>query len=203
MSHFTDAVKFESFNSNDSHDEFAQKIDSFADSSGIESCSIIAHSQGGAAALHLYAHYWSCLDNADSGTRLIQSVGTPYQGTAIAGTAAYLAAAFGVGCGANYDLTYNGAAAWLSTKPSWARAEVFYWTTSFKDYWWSYDYCNFVTDPFLSDPDDGVTEKWAGQLPYGNNRGHKEGFCHTSGMEDGPQLNDYGRNHNEMNLFAG
>ena len=38
--------------------------------------------QGGAASLHLYTYYWSGFDYA-TGNRLIQSVGTPYQGTAL------------------------------------------------------------------------------------------------------------------------
>jgi pimeloyl-ACP methyl ester carboxylesterase len=100
-----------------SHDEFARLLDAFGDANYDNAgCSIIAHSQGGAAALHLYTYYWSCLDDAGN-VRLIQSVGTPYQGTPLAGNIALLGNIFGVGCGYNYDLTYNGAAGWLSGIP--------------------------------------------------------------------------------------
>ena len=181
-----------------SNDQFARYIRDFADSQSIEGCGIIAHSQGGLAALHLYTYYWSCLDYGTSGSRMIQSVGSPYQGTDIAGSLASLGSVFGAGCGTNTDLTESGAAAWLSTIPTWARNQVNYWTTSFQDNWWSYDYCNFFTDPFLSDPDDGAIEKGKGQLPYGINRGHKSGWCHTGGMADPAQCTDSSRN-SEMN----
>merc|ERR1712038_1161522 len=126
--HFTDAVQFTGAGSPSSwsNDEFARKIDEFADAKGIAGCGIIAHSQGGMAALHLYQNYWSCLDNATSGSRLIQSVGTPYQGTALAGTLAAIGDAFGVLCGYNYDLTETGAWYWLQSISLSARSKVYY-----------------------------------------------------------------------------
>lgn len=184
-----------------SHDTFAQKIASFANANGITGCGIIAHSQGGAAALHLYTYYWSCLDYSTSGDRMIQSVGTPYQGTMLAGSLAALGGIFGVGCGTNNDLTYSGASAWLSGIPTWARSQVHYYTTSFTDKWWRYDYCHLGSDILLGDPEDGTTEKSKGQLPYGNNRGHKTGQCHTTGMRDLAQSHDGSRN-GEMNAYA-
>lgn len=196
---FTDYVKFQDFNQNRSHDQFAQRIRDFGAS--LPSFGIIAHSQGGAASLHLYTYYWSGLDYATGGSRLIQSVGTPYQGTALAGNLAALGSIFGAGCGANNDLTYSGAAAWLSTIPTWARAKVFYHTTSFTDVWWRYDYCSLATDLFLGDPEDGVVERAYGQLPGANNLGHKTGWCHTGGMRDPAQTGDSSRNAN-MNTNA-
>jgi hypothetical protein len=47
----------------------------------------VAHSQGGLAATHLHAYYWSNLEVAKGG-RLIQSVGSPYYGSGIAGNLA-------------------------------------------------------------------------------------------------------------------
>jgi hypothetical protein len=188
---FTDYVKFLDLNRNRTHDQFAQLIRNFG--STLPSFGIVAHSQGGAASLHLYTYYWSGLDYA-TGTRLIQSVGTPYQGTALAGNLALLGQIFGAGCGANTDLTYAGAASWLANIPSWARAKVYYHTTSFSDVWWRYDYCNVATDPFLSDPDDGVVERAYAQLSGAFNLGHKTGWCHTSGMRDPAQTNDASRN---------
>ncbi|WP_196141005.1 choice-of-anchor X domain-containing protein [Aliikangiella sp. G2MR2-5] len=190
-SEFSNAVEFQDFNKNRSHEEFAQLILSFG--SSYSSYGIVAHSQGGAAALHLYSRYWSGLDYA-SGGRLIQSVGTPYQGTALAGNLALIGDVFGAGCGTNTDLTYSGAANWLSTIPSWARAEVDYYTTSFNTRWWAYDYCHLATDMFLDDPEDGTTEKWSGQLSGAANKGHKKGWCHTRGMRDPAQYQDAGRN---------
>ncbi len=188
---FSNYVKFLDLNQNRSNDQFANLIKNFGAS--LPSYGIVAHSQGGAASLHLYTYYWSGLDSA-TGTRLIQSVGTPFQGTALAGNLAILGQIFGAGCGYNNDLTYSGAAAWLANIPSWARAKVYFHTTSFTDVWYRYDYCNIATDPFLSDPDDGVVEKAYAQLPGANNLGHKTGWCHTSGMRDPAQTSDSSRN---------
>jgi len=74
---FSNAALFMDLNQNRSHDQFALRIHAFG--SSYNSYGIVAHSQGGAAATHLYTYYWSGLDNATGG-RLIQSVGTPYQG---------------------------------------------------------------------------------------------------------------------------
>lgn len=195
---FTDYVKFLDPNQNRSHDQFARLIKNFG--ANLPSFGIVAHSQGGAAALHLYNFYWSGLDYA-TGTRLLQSVGTPYQGTALAGNLAALGSVFGAGCGTNYDLTYSGSAAWLANIASNSRAKVFYHTTSDVDLWWRVDYCQIATDPFLNDPEDGVVERDYAQLPYGTNLGHKIGWCHTAGMRDPAQTSDAARNSN-MNAYA-
>ena len=180
---------------------FAVKISNFAANNGIQGCGCIAHSQGGAACLHLYSYYWSCLDYATYNNRMIQSVGTPYQGTALAGSIAAIGDIFGAGCGSNNDLTYSGASAWLSGIPSWARSQVRYYSTSFNDRWWAYDYCHLASDVLLSDPDDGTTERAQAQLSGATNGGHKEGWCHTTGMRDPPQYTDSSRN-SEMNANA-
>jgi hypothetical protein len=197
-SHFTGAVEFQDYEQNRSHDAFANLIRNFG--SSYSSFGIVAHSQGGCASLHLYTYYWSGLDYS-SGDRLIQSVGTPYRGTAIAGILADLGAIFGVQCGSQWDLTYDGASLWLSGIPSWARSRVYYSTTSFTDKWWRYDYCNAATDLTLDDPDDGVIEKWGGQLSGATNKGHKTGWCHTLSMRDPGQTTDRSRN-NDMNAHA-
>ena len=192
QSQFTNASSFLDTNQNRSHDEFAQLLKNYG--STWNSFGTVAHSQGGAAALHLYAYYWSGLDNA-TGNRLMQSVGTPYQGTNLSGIIATVGSWFGVACGSNYDMTYDGASAWLAGIPSWARAKVNYYTTSFKSTnWWTNDYCNFASDLVLSDPEDGTTEKAYGQLPGAVNQGHVTGQCHTSGMRDPAQYQDAGRN---------
>jgi hypothetical protein len=198
VSQFSDYAVFHDPNQSRTHDQFANLIRNYG--AQFPSFGAVAHSQGGAASLHLYTYYWSGLDYA-TGNRLIQTVGTPYQGTALAGNLAVLGQVFGAGCGGNTDLTYSGAASWLAGIPSWARAKVHYSTTSFTDVWYRYDYCSLATDLFLGDPEDGVTERAYGQLPGGNNRGHKTGWCHTSGMRDPAQTSDSARNA-DMNANA-
>lgn len=191
-SQFTGDSSFLDKNQNRSHDAFARLIKTFG--TPWNSYGIVAHSQGGAAALHLYTYYWSGLDNA-TGSRLIQSVGTPYQGTNLAGILATLGNWFGVGCGTNANLSYSGASSWLAGIPTSNRAKVNYYTTAFKTTkWWVNDYCNAATDLVLSDPEDGTTEKAYGQLPGAVNRGHTSGQCHTSGMRDPAQYLDSSRN---------
>jgi hypothetical protein len=190
--HFTSASTFLDLSQNRSHDQFAQLIKTFG--SSWNSFGVVAHSQGGAASLHLYTYYWSGLDNA-VGSRLIQSVGTPYQGTNLAGVLAALGSIFGAGCGTNDNLTYSGAASWLAGIPTSSRAKVNYYTTSFRSTnWWTNDYCNFASDLVLSDPEDGTTEQANGQLPGAVNRGHTTGQCHTTGMRDPAQYLDSSRN---------
>jgi hypothetical protein len=195
---FSDTSVFADANQNRTHDEFAQTI--LAQGEPMKSYGIVAHSQGGAAALHLRTYYWSGLDWAQ-GERLIQTVGTPYQGTPLAGDAAALGSVFGGGCGGNADLAPAGAAAWLSLIPTAARADVWYWSTSFTDRPFTLDFCNFISGLFLTDPDDGVVERSRAQLPGANNQGHIEGWCHTTGMRDPAQTTDAARNA-EMNQRA-
>ncbi|SFN58379.1 hypothetical protein SAMN05216289_13323 [Dokdonella immobilis] len=191
-SQFSSASTFLDVNQNRSHDQFAQRIRDFG--ATWNSFGTVSHSQGGAASLHLYTYYWSGLDNA-TGNRLMQSVGTPYKGTNLSGILATIGSWFGVACGSNSDMTYSGASAWLAGIPSWARAKVNYYTTSFKlTHWWVNDYCNFASDLVLSDPEDGTTEQANGQLSGGVNRGHVTGQCHTSGMRDPAQYLDSSRN---------
>jgi hypothetical protein len=143
--------------------------------------------------LHLSTFYWSGLDWSQ-GERLIQSVGTPYQGTPLAGDAAVLGSIFGSGCGSNADLAPAGAAAWLSLIPTANRAQVWYWSTSFTDRPFQIDFCNFISGLLLTDPEDGVVERSRAQLPGANNMGHTEGWCHTAGMRDPAQTTDSNRN---------
>ncbi|KRG68464.1 choice-of-anchor X domain-containing protein [Pseudoxanthomonas dokdonensis] len=189
---FTGEIVFKDHQKNRSHDAFARLIRSQGDAAR-NSYGIVAHSQGGAAALHLAAYYWSGLDRA-SGGRLIQSVGTPYQGTPLAGNLAAIGNVFGVGCGKNTNLTTSGAASWLAGISNSQRAKVNYYTTSEADRSIFNDYCHLATDALLSNPEDGTTEKSRGQLPGAVNRGHKTGWCHTTGMRDTAQYRDSSRN---------
>lgn len=164
---------------NRTHDEFAQLL--AQQGAGFTSFGVVAHSQGGPAALHLLTYYQSPLDQAQ-GPRRIQSVGSPYQGTPLASLGFFA-------CGVNNDMTPGGASTWLAGIPSAARAEVYYWTTANDG-----SACNFFTDLLLTNPEDGTTERSRGQLPGGNNMGHTTGWCHTTGMSDPAQYTDSSRN---------
>jgi len=191
-SHYSgDIAQFSDPNVSRSHDAFALQI--LNQTAPMKSFGVAAHSQGAMAALHLYTFYFSGLDWA-RGDRLIQSVGAPYQGTALAGNAAVLGDIFGFGCGENNDMSYTGSANWLSLIPTASRQQVWYYTTSFEDRPFAFDYCNIITDLLLSDPDDGVIERDRGQLPGATNMGHVEGWCHTTGMRDPAQCTDASRN---------
>lgn len=186
-----DMELFLDLDQNLSHDEFALRYEAFG--RNFKSMGITGHSQSGNAAAHLYTFYWSSLDWA-SGERKIQGVGVPWLGSALASNVALLGEIFGIGCGPNFDMTYDGSALWISWIPTWVREETWYWTTSFQDDPFWYDYCQILSDVLLTDPDDGVVEQWAGQLDGGNNGGHKEDWCHTRLMRDPPQCTDGTRN---------
>jgi len=166
-------------NANRTHDQFALLLRQAM--AARSSFGVVAHSQGGQAALHLYTFYASGLDTA-LGPRLIQSVGTPYQGTPLASLG-------GFSCGVNSDMTTSGGPMWMSTIPTWAREKVFYWTTQN-----SGSACNFLASLVLNDPEDGTTEMMRGQLPGANSMGHVNGWCHTTGMSNPAQYTDATRN---------
>lgn len=62
--------------------------------------------------------------------RVIQSVGTPYSGTPIAGgLIPRLGSILGLGCGSNSDLTVEGALRWQREIPPSKQREVYFYTT--------------------------------------------------------------------------
>jgi len=168
-------------NANRSHDQFAQLLAARAQSAQLSSFGVVAHSQGGPAALHLLTYYTSGLDLA-SGGRRIQSLASPYQGTPLASLGFFA-------CGVNDNMTTSGAPLWLAGIPTWARAEVSYWTTSN-----SGSACNFFTGLLLTDPEDGTVEQTRCQLPGANSMGHTVGWCHTTGMSNPANYTDHARN---------
>lgn len=187
----SDAWPYVNLGQNLSNDAFA--VDLATRAAQFKSYGVVAHSQGGCAALHLYTYYWSGLDWAGPG-RLMQCVGSPLEGTPLAGNLAALGAALGIQCGSNYDITPDGAAAWLAGIPTSARAKLFTHTTTFTNVPLFYDYCSIVTDVFLTDPEDGVVEDAAGHIVGAQNMGLKTGWCHVSGMRDPAQTGDSARN---------
>jgi len=187
-SDFTNYAVFRDPNANRNLDEFANLIINFANAQGIASFSIIGHSQGGLAALHLATYFWSGLDTVGAG-RIIQSVGSPYQGTALAGGWAGIGGIFGVGCGSNDGLGKSGAAEWRAGIPQDKQKKVYYYTTQ------GSSTCSSGANWLgLDKPNDGVTSKDYSQLPYGNSQGHKSGWCHTVDMSSPSQCTDHTNN---------
>lgn len=168
-------------NANRTHDQFAQLLAQRAANAGLGSFGVVTHSQGGCAALHLFTYYTSPLDFASNGRRM-QTLAAPYQGTPLASLGFFA-------CGVNNDMTPAGSATWLAGIPTWARQEVWYWTTSN-----SGSVCNSITHLFLSSPEDGTVEQARGQLPGANNMGHTLGWCHTTGMSNPAGYTDHVRN---------
>lgn len=86
--HFTDYLVFADYKQSRGTDEFANLIREFTENIG--PFSIAAHSHGGLASLHLKTFYWSGQDGAasDNDHRILQSVGSPYSGSTLAGTIA-------------------------------------------------------------------------------------------------------------------
>lgn len=193
---FTNYAMFEDLEKNRSNDAFAKLIADFG--SQFSSFSIVSHSQGGMAALHLYTFYWSHMDNSDAafkGTanndaRIMQSVGTPYEGSGLAGGIASIGDKIGIGCGKNTDLTHDGAKLWLSSIPKSTRQHMFYYTTQYKPL----SSCVLAAQIVLKWPNDGTTEQKYSQLAGGNFVNHTERQCHTDDMKYPPQCRDSARN---------
>jgi len=193
---FTNAVQFKDFKASKSNDQFTLQILKFANDLGLTSFGIVGHSQGGLAAVHIHTYYHSSMDNANGG-RLIQSVGSPYKGTGLAGSLAGIGPIFGVGCGSNSDLTYDGAGRWAAAIPTTHAAKAFYYTTQYG----TKGYCVWGANLVLYAPNDGTTEIKYASLVGANNAGTKVDWCHTTDMIYPNQCTDAGRN-SEMNNAA-
>eukprot|EP01127_Copromyxa_protea_P000002 TRINITY_DN0_c1_g1_i1.p1 TRINITY_DN0_c1_g1~~TRINITY_DN0_c1_g1_i1.p1 ORF type:complete len:659 (+),score=192.57 TRINITY_DN0_c1_g1_i1:13-1989(+) len=180
--------------------EYATRILALVEAQGMTSYGVIAHSQGGMVSTHIHNYFFSGLESATGG-RLIQSVGTPYNGNTAAGSAANLGQIFGIGCGASTDLSRDGAVNWLSGISSTTRADVNYYTTTYKQGTWFGDYCSLPMNMVLQWPNDGVTELTYAQLPGAVNRGNTEKWCHSTEMGYPPQSDDATRNQ-AMNAAA-
>jgi len=193
---FTNAVQFDTqLSKNLLHDKFAQEIHNFAQANGITAFSAIGHSQGGPALTHLLSFYNSGLDLAvPLEGRVIQSLGSPYQGTPIAGNAARLGELFGVGCGPNFDLAPDGAKLWLSIVPPDVRQHVSTYITQYNTGSFL-NYCNLAVNiAGVRKPNDGCTEVDTAGLEGSNFLGTKKGWCHTTGMNHPAQYTDVERN---------
>lgn len=190
---FTDAYHFQSESLNVSNDVYAKKVLAYVESLRLDSFGLLGHSQGGVVALHIHNYYFSGLEAA-SGGKLIQSVGTPYQGCTAAGSAADLGNSFGVGCGSNSDLSRDGAVVWLAGISQDSRKDVYYYTTTYKQGNFFGDYCSAPMNTILQWPNDGTTELKYAPLEGGHNMGNTQKQCHTTGMSYDAQYNDHARN---------
>eukprot|EP01126_Amoeba_proteus_P053044 TRINITY_DN6448_c0_g1_i8.p1 TRINITY_DN6448_c0_g1~~TRINITY_DN6448_c0_g1_i8.p1 ORF type:complete len:411 (-),score=74.58 TRINITY_DN6448_c0_g1_i8:152-1384(-) len=180
--------------------EYTTKILAQVESNKLNSFGVIGHSQGGLVALHMHNFFWSGLESATGGL-LIQTLGTPYLGSSAAGSAANLGEIFGIGCGSNSDLSRDGAANWLSGISAASRADVSYYTTTYKQGNLLGDWCSLPMNLILEWPNDGVTELEFSSLPGGVNKGNKEKWCHSTDMGYPAQYDDHSRNV-EMNSAA-
>jgi len=200
-SDFTNAYFFEDVNANRNIDEFSLKVAEFAQN--IAGFSGVGHSQGGQVLLHLHNYYWTGLEtlNPKQG-RIIQSVGTPYQGCSGAGSGANLAKMFGTGCGSNQDLTPDGSSLWLKDILHEHRSNVYYYTTTYKQGSFFGDYCNMAVNLVLNWPNDGTAELSLSQLTKANSQGNTEKWCHTTGMSYPAQYTDHTRNRLMNSLAA-
>jgi len=192
---YTNFAEFNDPNKNRGNDEFAQLVKKFIEPF-TEGVSLVSHSQGGLVSLHLYTFYWSNSDLTRDG-RLIQSVGSPWLGSGLAGALADLGTSLGYGCGNNADLTRDGTKNWLTTIPMTQRKEVYSYITQYADWSW----CSLATNVVLQWPNDGVSEEKFSKLEGGNFLGTKKGWCHTTTLNYPPHGTDNVRN-KEMNEKA-
>jgi len=197
---WTNGKFFLKANANMLNDAFAKNVIAWADQSGVTAYSFVGHSQGGMVGVHMKNYYFTGLDKVTGG-RIVQTLGTPFQGCSAAGNAANLGSLFGVSCGANDNLTPAGAGTWLQGITTTTRNAVSYFTTTYAQGQLFGDYCNLAMNLLLEFPNDGTTEFNRGQLPSGNNLGNTQKWCHTGTMKYPAQYTDDTRN-KDMNSKA-
>lgn len=191
---WTDPFFFLNSGASITNEAFSQKVLTYVEEKGIEAFSLVGHSQGGMVSAHINTYYFSGLDKTTSGGRKIQAIGTPFQGCTAAGSAANLGSAFGVGCGDNFDLSLDGAGLWLSGISTDARANVYYYTTTYKLGNLFGDSCSFAMNLILEWPNDGTSELDYTPLEGGNDMGNTQKQCHITGLNYPAQYLDHTRN---------
>jgi len=197
--HFQQAL-FPAFKGNFGHDEYALKMSQAAVNAGMTSFGIIGHSQGGIVATHLMNFYWSGVNNAKGG-KLIQTVASPFLGNTAAGSSASLGELFGIGCGANSDLSRDGSINWLQGISMETRKHVHFYTATYEQGKFFGDWCSFPMNLILEWPNDGVAELVYSSLPGAVNMGNKEKWCHSVDMTYPSVCTDQQRNQ-QMNQNA-
>eukprot|EP00042_Codosiga_hollandica_P022698 m.85865 g.85865 ORF g.85865 m.85865 type:complete len:690 (+) comp50892_c0_seq1:321-2390(+) len=180
---FTDAVYFLDAEVGRSNNQFALKLLDFATTLNLCSFGLIAHSQGGLASLHLLNYYSSGLDSA-VGERKLQSVASPFRGSTAMGSSANLAKLFGSPCEQVYDLTRDGAEAWLAGISQTSKDATNFYTCQMKPGGlFGKGWCNQLSNTVMEYPNDGATENIYTNPGGGNNHGNVEGQCHIEGMK--------------------
>ncbi len=189
-----------------SHDAFAQRIRTQGDMFFTDSFSVVAHSQGGAAATHLRAFYNSGLDNSQA-PRPIQTMGTPYGGSTLmdlyvaSGPLGWL---IGIiitgGCEPQFSLTTLGSVLWRSSIPNHIRDDVYFYRTRHRrpsnfiqrlQFWrWN---CK-ITSYVIPRSDDGVVSHVQGRFSGANDMGITDRECHTDNMKYNDQKDNAARN---------
>jgi len=175
------------------NDEYAHYMMEQIAAQNVTKFGIVAHSQGGMVATHIHNYYWTGLEDATGG-KLIQTLGTPFQGTSASGSMANLAKVFGIACGTNTDLSRDGAANWLSGISMDTRQDVYSYGSTYGGGDHYFDYCSLAMNLLLQWPNDGVTEHDYSELPGGHWEGFVNMWCHTTEMTYPPQYDDVSRN---------
>lgn len=190
VSQFNDGptAVFSDENTSRSHDAFARRIRDQGDTFFSNSFSVVAHSQGGAASTHLLAFYNSGLDDSLA-PRPIQSIGTPYGGTALmdlyiaSGPLGWLVAIIS-GCEPQFNMTTLGSALWRSGIPDHIRDEVYYYRTRHRrpsnffqrlQFWrWHCGLTSFA----IPRTDDGIVSVVGGRFSRAHDLGITDRECH-------------------------
>jgi len=201
---FQNFIVFSDPQANRGTDAFSLKVKEFIEPHG--QVSFVSHSQGGLVSAHIFSFYWSSSDlleetNNNStikgNSRRIQTVGSPWEGTGLAGSLANLGSSLGYGCGNNNDLTHDGARNWLATIPLSSRQQIWSYITQYADWSW----CSVAVNMVLEWPNDGVTEGKFSKLEGGNFVSNTKGWCHTTDLSYPAHTLDENRN-KELNSLA-
>lgn len=183
-------VEFDDTNQSRSHDAFARRIREQGDAAFPANFTVVAHSQGGAAATHLRAFYVSNLDLSNA-PRRIQSVGTPYGGSTLmniylsAGPVVWLIAEVLGLCSPQFDLSSIGSLIWQATLPAWVRGDVHYYQTTHplpRNFWQVLQFWRWNCGPLsylIPGPDDGVVSVTQGLFGGAHSHGITQGECHN------------------------
>jgi len=186
LSDFSNFIAFRDLNQNRHNDDFALRLYEFVElhpEGPFDRYSFVAHSQGGLASTHLITFYWTGADNhmsPSNASRIVQSVGSPYLGTAVAGYIAAIGRLVGIACGSNFDLTHEGAAMWSSLIPRSTREHIYYTTTTWEG---NFSYCSLPLNSVLTFKNDGACENQYGNLEHANPVAQNlPAWCHTRTM---------------------
>jgi len=134
-------------------------------------------------------YYFTGLEYGKGKGQILQTVGTPYLGSGLAGNLAWLGEIFGIACGTTFDMTYDGAKLWLTGITMENRKYVEFYTTM-----GDWNACSWAANMVLTIPNDGTTEIQYANLAGGVNKGTTKGWCHTEGLNYDPQCYDRSRN---------